>query len=152
MIQEIFVFPVLVFSTFKGFFIKHHMHTHHNKILLLAQKSSLWGNIALFFTLMFLYTSRLCSSYYMSSNESCLSFVLHNQIPHSTLNPEKELHFVLLHIFGSTCFVHDLTLLKNKLFVKSIKCIFPGYSHLQKCYQCFSPQLQGYLVSVDVTF
>lgn len=51
-----------------------------------------------------------------------------------------------LHVFGSTCFVQDPNLGKNKLVAKSLKCIFLGYSHLKKCYRCFSPQLQRYLL------
>jgi len=50
------------------------------------------------------------------------------------------------------CFVHDLTLGKDKFFVKSLKSIFLDYSHLQKGYRCFSPKLQRYIVSVDDTF
>ena len=34
---------------------------------------------------------------------------------------------------------------------KSLKCVFLGYSRLQKGYQCYCPTLNRYLVSTDVT-
>ena len=40
----------------------------------------------------------------------------------------------------------------SKLDPKSLKCIFLGYSRVQKGYQCYCPSLHRYLVSVDVTF
>ncbi|MCI14428.1 hypothetical protein A2U01_0035559, partial [Trifolium medium] len=80
------------------------------------------------------------------------SFVLQNQIPYSILNPNNELYPIPLRVFGCTCFVHDLTPGKDKLSAKSLKCIFLGYSRIQKGYRCFCPQLQRYLVSADVTF
>ena len=39
-----------------------------------------------------------------------------------------------------------------KLNPKSLKCIFLGYSGVQKGYQCYCPNLHKYLVSIDVTF
>jgi hypothetical protein len=35
---------------------------------------------------------------------------------------------------------------------KALKCVFFGYSRLQKSYQCYSPDLYSYLVSTDVVF
>ena len=80
------------------------------------------------------------------------SSVLNNQIPYFILNPKQDLHIVPLRVFGSTCFVHDLKLGKNKLSTKSLKFIFLGYSRHQKGYRCFSPQLQWYLASTSVIF
>ena len=40
----------------------------------------------------------------------------------------------------------------SKLDPKSLKCIFLGYSQVQKGYRCYCPSLQRYLVFTDVTF
>ena len=40
----------------------------------------------------------------------------------------------------------------SKLDPKSLKCIFLGYSRVQKGYRCYCPSLRRYLVSVDVIF
>jgi len=80
------------------------------------------------------------------------SFILNNQVPHTLLYPTQDLYSIPLHVFGCTCFVHDLTPVKDKLSAKSLKCIFLFYLCLQKGSRCFSPQLNRYIVSVDVTF
>ena len=54
------------------------------------------------------------------------SSILQNQIPHSILYPMKSLCKLSPHIFGSTCFIHDLKLGKDKLSTQSIKCVFCG--------------------------
>ena len=40
----------------------------------------------------------------------------------------------------------------SKLDPKSLKCIFLGYSQVQKGYMCYCLSLRTYLVFVDVTF
>ncbi|RVW95637.1 hypothetical protein CK203_031615 [Vitis vinifera] len=40
----------------------------------------------------------------------------------------------------------------DKLSVKATKCIFLGYSPLQKGYHCYSPDTHRYFLSADVTF
>ena len=80
------------------------------------------------------------------------SSVLQNQEPYSILYPKESLYKISPRIFGSTCFVHDLTPGKDKLSARSIKCIFVGYSKLQKGYRCYSPSLKKYITSADVTF
>ena len=80
------------------------------------------------------------------------SSVLHAQIPHSLLFPDQPLYFLPPRVFGCTCFVHILTPRQDKLSAKATKCIFLGYSRLQKGYRCYSPQTHRYFLSADVTF
>ena len=55
-------------------------------------------------------------------------------------------------VFGCTCFVRDVRPQVSKLDSKSLKCIFVGYSRVQKGYRCYCPTLRRYFVSTDVTF
>ena len=80
------------------------------------------------------------------------SSVLHDQILHSHLFPNQPLYFLPPHVFGCTFFVHILTPGQDKLSLKATKCIFLGYSRLQKGYRCYSPQTYRYFLSVDVIF
>ncbi|KAK3015718.1 hypothetical protein RJ639_005918 [Escallonia herrerae] len=80
------------------------------------------------------------------------STVLNGDVPYSVLFPTKTLFPVEPRIFGSTCFVRDVRPHLTKLDPKALKCVFLGYSLLQKGYQCYSPDLHRYLVSIDVVF
>ena len=80
------------------------------------------------------------------------SSVLHDQIPHSLVFPDQRLYFLPPRVFGCTCLVHILTLGQDKLSTKATKCIFLGYSRLQKGYRCYSPQTLRYFLSAYVTF
>ena len=80
------------------------------------------------------------------------SFVLHDQIPHSLFFPDQPLYFLPPRVFGCTCFVHIFTPGQDKLSAKATKCIFLGYSRLQKGYRCYSSQTHRYFLSADVTF
>ena len=80
------------------------------------------------------------------------SSVLHDQIPHSLLFHDHPLYFLPPRVFSCTCFVHILTPRQDKLFAKATKCIFLGYSRLQKGYRCYSPQTHRYFLFADVTF
>ena len=80
------------------------------------------------------------------------SSMLHAQIPLSLLFPDQPLYFLPPRVFGCTCFVHILTPGQDKLSAKATKCIFLGYSRLQKGYRCYSPQTHRYFLSADVTF
>ena len=55
-------------------------------------------------------------------------------------------------MFGCTCFVQDVRPHVSKLDPKSLKCIFLGYSRVQKGCKCYCPSLRRCLVSTDVTF
>ena len=65
------------------------------------------------------------------------SSVLHHQIPHSVLLPNQLLFCLPPHVFGCVCFVYTLTSGQDKLSAKATKCVFLGYSHLQRGYQCY---------------
>ncbi|RVW82003.1 Retrovirus-related Pol polyprotein from transposon RE2 [Vitis vinifera] len=47
---------------------------------------------------------------------------------------------------------HLCRLLRDKLSAKATKCIFLGYSRLQKDYRCYSSKTHRYFLSADVTF
>ncbi|RVX08781.1 Retrovirus-related Pol polyprotein from transposon TNT 1-94 [Vitis vinifera] len=80
------------------------------------------------------------------------SSVLHDQIPHSLLFPDQPLYFLPPRVFSCTCFVHILTPGQDKLSAKAMKCLFLGYSRLQKGYRCYSLETHRYFISADVTF
>ncbi|RVW94843.1 Retrovirus-related Pol polyprotein from transposon TNT 1-94 [Vitis vinifera] len=80
------------------------------------------------------------------------SSVLHDQIPHSLLFSDQPLYFLPPRVFGCTCFVHILTPGQDKLSAKAMKCLFLGYSRLQKGYRCYSLETHRYFISADVTF
>ncbi|CAM8921688.1 unnamed protein product [Rhodiola kirilowii] len=80
------------------------------------------------------------------------STVLSGESPLGSLCPSSSLFPVAPKIFGCTCFVRDVRPHLTKLDPKSLKCIFLGYSRVQKGYRCYSPDLQRYVVSVDVVF
>ncbi|RVW72360.1 Retrovirus-related Pol polyprotein from transposon TNT 1-94 [Vitis vinifera] len=80
------------------------------------------------------------------------SSVLHDQIPHSLLFSDQPLYVIPPRVFGCTCFVHILTPGQDKLSARATKCIFLGYSRLQKGYRCYSSETHRYFLSADVTF
>ena len=55
-------------------------------------------------------------------------------------------------VFGCVCFVHILTPGQDKRSAKATKCVFLGYSRLQRGYRCYSPDTNRYFISADVTF
>ncbi|RDY13118.1 hypothetical protein CR513_02010, partial [Mucuna pruriens] len=77
---------------------------------------------------------------------------LENQIPHSILFPKDKMYHVPPKVFGCVCFVHDVSLGRDKLSARAIKCVFLGYSRLQKGYKCYSPSTKRHYMSADVTF
>ena len=80
------------------------------------------------------------------------SSVLHGQIPHSILFPYQPLFYLPPRVFGCVYFVHILTPGQDKLSTKATKCVFLGYSQLQRGYRCYSTYTNWYFISVDVTF
>ena len=80
------------------------------------------------------------------------SSVLNWDTPYHILFPNKPLFPIEPQIFGCTCFVRDVHPQVSKLDHKSLKCIFLGYSRVQKEYQCYCPSIHRYLVSADIKF
>ncbi|KAL0533503.1 hypothetical protein IC582_027535 [Cucumis melo] len=78
------------------------------------------------------------------------SSLLNGEIPYRVLFPTKSLFPIAPKIFGCVCFVRDIRPHHTKLDSKSLKCIFLGYSRVQKGYRCYCPTLKRYLVSPDV--
>ena len=80
------------------------------------------------------------------------SSVLNLDTPYYIIFPNKPLFPIEPQIFRYTCFVRDVLPQVCKFDHKSLKCIFLGYSRVQKGYQCYCPSLHRYLVSTDVKF
>ena len=80
------------------------------------------------------------------------SSVLNWATPYHQLFPNNLLFPIDLKVFGCTCFVWDVRPQVSKLDPKSLKCIFVGYSRVQKGYRCYCPTLRCYFVSIDVAF
>ena len=80
------------------------------------------------------------------------SSTLDNKILFSIISPNEPLYHVSPCVFGCTCFVHDISMGLDKLPAKAIKCVFLGYSHLQKGYRCYSLDTKRLYMSTDVTF
>ena len=80
------------------------------------------------------------------------SSILDWATPFQTLLPHKPLFPDEPWVFWCTCFVYDVRPHVFKLGPKSLKCIFLGYSRVQKGYRCYCPSLRRYVVSVDATF
>ena len=80
------------------------------------------------------------------------SSVLNWDTPYHILFPNKPLFPIEPQIFACTCFVRDVRPQVSKLDHKSLKCIFLGYSRVQKGNRCYCPSLRRYLVSADVKF
>ncbi|RVW72973.1 Retrovirus-related Pol polyprotein from transposon RE1 [Vitis vinifera] len=81
--------------------------------------------------------------------ETARTILLHNS---SLPSFDQPLYFLPPRVFGCTCFVHILTPGQDKLSAKAMKCLFLGYSRLQKGYRCYSLETHRYFISADVTF
>ena len=84
-----------------------------------------------------------------------------NRMPLSVLNwatsyhklfPNNPLFPIDPKVFGCICFVRDVCPQVFKLDLKSLKCIFVGYSRVKKGYRCYCPTLRCYFMSTDVAF
>ena len=80
------------------------------------------------------------------------SSVLNWTAPYHQLFPNNLLFLIDPKVFGCACFVRDVHFQVFKLDPKSLKCIFVGYSRIQKGYRCYCSTLQRYFVSTDVAF
>jgi len=80
------------------------------------------------------------------------SSVLKNKFRHSILLLHETLYPLPLKVFGSSYFVHNFCPGLDKLSAQSQKCVFLRFTRSQKEYKCFSPSLNCYFISADVTF
>ena len=55
-------------------------------------------------------------------------------------------------VFGCTSFVHIHNHNWGKLDLRALKCVFVGYSSIQKGYKCYHPPTRKLYISDDVTF
>lgn len=78
--------------------------------------------------------------------------VLHGKSPFSILFPKGTPFSLAPRIFGCVAYVHDHRPQLTKLDPRAIRCVFLGYSRVQKGYRCYSPSLHRYFTSADVTF
>lgn len=78
--------------------------------------------------------------------------MLNDQVPHSLLHPTDPIYVVSPCVFRCTCFVHDLSPGRDKMSARATKCVFIGYSCVQKGYQCYSPYTLRFYTSANVTF
>ena len=80
------------------------------------------------------------------------SSILNWATPYHQLFPNKLLFPIDPKVFGCTCFVRYVRPQVSKLDPKSLKCIYVGYSRVQKRYRCYCPTLRCYFASTDVAF
>ena len=80
------------------------------------------------------------------------SLALNWATPYHQLFPNNPLFPINPKVFGCTCFVRDIRPQVSKRDPKSLKCIFVGYSRVQKEYRCYCPTLRHYFVFTDVAF
>lgn len=65
------------------------------------------------------------------------SYMLNDHVPYSLLYHTNPLYVVSPYVFGCTCFVHELSLGRDKMYARVIKYVFLGYSRVQKGYWCY---------------
>ena len=68
------------------------------------------------------------------------------------INPIKLGNDLPQRVFGCECNVHLYPNQTDKLSPKVIKCVFIGYSNVQKVYKYYFPSNKRIIVSCDVTF
>ncbi|KAL1204516.1 Retrovirus-related Pol polyprotein from transposon RE1 [Cardamine amara subsp. amara] len=76
---------------------------------------------------------------------------LGDRSPYEVLNKTKP-YVDHLRVFGCICYVFVPDALRNKLEPKSVKCMFIGYSSMQKGYKCYNPNTKRVHVSREVRF
>lgn len=74
-----------------------------------------------------------------------------NQVPHSIVFSKEFLFHRTRLVSGLTYFIHNLTPGLDNLSEHAIKCILLGYSRFHKKRLCYSPIMNRYYISTDVT-
>ena len=101
----------------------------------------LWGEAMLTATYL---TNRTAS--HSLGNQSPLQLISQHIYPIKLRNDHPQ------RVFGCECYVHLYPNQTDRLSPKAIKCVFIGYSNVQKGYKCYFPSNKRIIVSCDVTF
>ena len=59
---------------------------------------------------------------------------------------------LLPRIFSCSAYVHDPSASLTKLDARALRCVFVGYSSIQKGYKCYHPSSRRFFISANVTF
>ena len=154
MLGNIFLHPLLLLCLNMGSSISHLMLILLNKMRLLNVKIDILLRqlVPSFSIVMFIFVFGgiflqlvtwliVCPHLYYMTKSLIPSFFL----------PNLFISFLLVSL-AVLYFVHTLTPRQDKLSARATKCIFLGYSRLQKGYHCHSPDTHRYFLSADVTF
>jgi transposase InsO family protein len=102
--------------------------------------------------------SGLSSSYWVDA--FLIATYLINRMPTAVLDNvshffklfQKHHDYSLLKTFGCVCYPLLRPYMSHKLHFRSKKCVFIGYSNIQKGYRCFDPQTNRVYISRQVLF
>ncbi|RVW34442.1 hypothetical protein CK203_081406 [Vitis vinifera] len=92
-----------------------------------------------------------------STPSVCIStdapLLIHNRLGHPSLSKFQKMVPRFSSLSSLACESYQLGKhTRDKLSAKATKCIFLGYSRLQKGYRCYSSKTHRYFLSADVTF
>ena len=158
MVQNISILFLAIFFLKRAYFIKVRVQTpqqngvseRKNRHLLEVARSLLFAsNVPKRF-----WSDALLTAYFLINRMP--SRALKFQTPLSVLKsffPNARIFSELdLRVFSCSVYVHLHDVNRSKLDPRSCKCVFLGYSTLQKGCKCYSFEKQKYFISIDVSF